>query len=337
MRVLVTGGAGYIGSHFVVELIVAGHEVVVLDNFSNSSPESIARVSSLTGYVPVVVNGDVCDYALLDRIFSDYEIDKVVHFAGLKAVGESVCDPIRYYENNVVGSLVLLRAMAKANVFNIVFSSSATVYGEPEEVPIPESFSGTPNSPYGRSKLSVENMLRDLAASDNRWAIAILRYFNPIGAHESGCIGEDPHGVPNNLLPYLSQVAIGRLDKLSVYGNDYPTVDGSGVRDYVHVVDLGKGHLAALNYLSNVRGVYVWNLGTGVGYSVFQVIRAFEIVIGRNIPVEIRARRSGDIAAYWADTTKAEMDLGWVAELGLERMVEDTWRWQVNNPNGYAR
>lgn len=338
MKVLITGGAGYVGSHFILELLVAGHEVVILDNFSNSSPESIVRVGTLSGKVPAFIRGDICDSALLDRIFLEHRIDKVVHFAGLKAVGESVSSPIRYYENNVIGSLVLFRAMSKANVFNIVFSSSATVYGEPEQMPISEAAPvGSPNSPYGRSKLIVENVLRDMAVSDNRWAIAILRYFNPIGAHESGFIGEDPNGVPNNLLPYLSQVAVGKLDALSIYGDDYPTVDGSGVRDYVHVVDLVKGHVAALNYLDGSVGFHVWNLGSGVGYSVFQVVKAFETVIGRSILLEIKPRRSGDIAICWADTTKAKMELGWIATLGLERMVEDTWRWQINNPNGYKR
>lgn len=338
MKVLVTGGAGYIGSHFVLELLVLGYEVLVLENYSNSSPEAIERVSKLSGKVPTIVVGDIRDPILLERVFLENKIDKVVHFAGLKAVGESVCDPIRYYENNVLGSLTLFRAMSKANVFDIVFSSSATVYGEPKKMPVSESSSsGEGSNPYGRSKSVVESILKDMAASDSRWAIAILRYFNPIGAHESGRIGEDPNGIPNNLLPYLSQVAIGKLDRLSIYGDDYPTSDGSGVRDYVHVVDLVKGHLAALNYLNSNLGCHIWNLGSGVGYSVFQVVKAFESVVGRSISLEVKPRRPGDIAICWADTTKARMDLGWIAEFGLERMVEDTWRWQVNNPDGYKR
>ncbi len=337
MRVLVTGGAGYIGSHFVLELLISGYDVVVLDNLSNSAQTAVERVGLLSGKEPVFIEGDVRDAQLLDRIFSEYAIDKVAHFAGLKAVGQSVCDPILYYDNNVYGSMVLLKAMEKANVFCLIFSSSATVYGDPKENPIIESsFANSPNNPYGRSKLFVENILADIAVSDPRWSIAVLRYFNPIGAHKSGLIGEAPNGTPNNLLPYLSQVAIGKLSELSVYGDDYPTPDGTGVRDYIHVVDLVRGHLAALGYLDSHAGKHVWNLGTGVGYSVLQVVRAFEKVSGKKIPIKIMPRRLGDIAACWADTTKAEVELSWCAEYGLEKMVEDTWRWQLNSPNGYG-
>ncbi|SCW62867.1 MULTISPECIES: UDP-glucose 4-epimerase GalE [unclassified Pseudomonas] len=336
MRVLVTGGTGYIGSHFVLELLLSGYDVVVLDNLSNSVQAVIERVCLLSGKEPIFIEGDVRDAQLLDQIFSEYAIDKVAHFAGLKAVGQSVCDPILYYDNNVYGSIVLFKAMAKANVFCLVFSSSATVYGDPKENPIIESsFANSPSNPYGRSKLFVENILADVAVSDPRWSIAILRYFNPIGAHESGLIGEAPNGTPNNLLPYLSQVAVGKLSELSVYGDDYLTPDGTGVRDYIHVVDLVRGHLAALVYLDGHVGKHVWNLGTGVGYSVMQVVRAFEKVCGKTIPIKIMPRRLGDIAACWADTTKAEVELSWRAEYGLEKMVEDTWRWQLNSPDGY--
>lgn len=336
MKVLVTGGAGYIGSHFALELLNAGYDVVVLDNLSNSSIGSIEAVKKISGKELLFVKGDVRDSALLDRLFAEHAIESVVHFAGLKAVGESVSDPILYYDNNVVGSLALLRAMFKADVFSFVFSSSATVYGDPQLMPMSEtSFCSAPSNPYGRSKLYVETILKDLAASDERWSIALLRYFNPIGAHESGALGEDPNGIPNNLLPYLSRVAAGQLEVLSVYGDDYKTIDGTGVRDYVHVVDLVKGHVAALNYLTCHSGVYAWNLGAGSGYSVLQVVKTFEEVVGKKIPIQIKPRRAGDIAASWADINKAKTELGWVAERGLQQMIEDTWRWQTNNQSGY--
>ena len=335
-KILVTGGAGYIGSHTTLMLLEAGYEVVVLDNLSNSSVKSLYRVGELAGFEPIFIHGDVRDYALLQRLFAEHSIGTVIHFAGLKAVGESVERPLDYYDNNVTGSQVLLRAMAGAGVFNIVFSSSATVYGDPVEVPISESCPlGASMNPYGRSKVFVENILCDLGASDSRWSIAILRYFNPVGAHESGMIGENPNGVPNNLLPYISQVAVGKLPKLAVYGDDYPTADGTGVRDYIHVMDLAKGHLSALQAMENSDGIKVWNLGTGQGYSVLEVIAAFEVVIGKRIPYQIVPRRVGDIAICYADPSKAERELGWKAARGLPEMMSDVWRWQQMNPNGY--
>lgn len=333
--ILVTGGAGYIGSHAVVELLEAGHQVLVLDNLGNSKQESLRRIERLTGKACVFVEGDVRDQTLLEALFSRYPISAVLHFAGLKAVGESVSQPLRYYDNNLGGTLALCRAMAAAGVFRLVFSSSATVYGEPEQMPIAESCpTGMPTNPYGRSKLMVEQVLADMAAADERWSVAILRYFNPVGAHASGMIGEDPKGIPNNLLPYISQVAIGKLSELAVFGNDYPTPDGTGVRDYIHVVDLVKGHLAALDYLARAQGVHVWNLGTGVGYSVLQMIRAFEQASGCPIPFKVVPRRAGDIAQCWSDPDKARRELGWRAQLSLQDMMADTWRWQLNNPNG---
>jgi UDP-glucose 4-epimerase len=337
MTLLVTGGAGYIGSHTVLELLAAGRDVLVLDNLCNSSRESLRRVAELAGREPAFVQGDVRDRALLDRIFSDTPIEGVVHFAGLKAVGESVREPLRYYDTNVAGSLALAGSMAAAGVRRLVFSSSATVYGDPARVPIDETCpKGTPANPYGASKLMTERILQDLARSDPRWSIALLRYFNPVGAHPSGRIGEDPQGIPNNLLPYIAQVAVGRLERLSVFGGDYPTADGTGVRDYIHVVDLAQGHLAALDYLDAHPGAHVWNLGTGAGYSVLDMIRAFEAASSRPIPYTIAPRRAGDIAACWADPDKARRELGWQARLGLPRMMEDTWRWQSRNPRGYA-
>jgi UDP-glucose 4-epimerase len=335
-KILVTGGAGYIGSHTTLALLEAGYEVVVLDNLCNSSAESLRRVEKLAGKAVKLVEGDIRDAALLDSLFADHQIGAVLHFAGLKAVGESVQQPLRYYENNVAGSVTLCQAMARAGVFNLVFSSSATVYGEPAQMPIREDFpTGVPTNPYGRSKLMVEELLRDLALSEPRWSIAVLRYFNPVGAHDSGLIGEDPNGIPNNLVPYISQVAIGRLAQLSVFGNDYPTVDGTGVRDYIHVVDLAAGHLKALQAISSRQGVHVWNLGTGVGYSVLQMVSAFEQASGRPVPYQISPRRPGDIAECWADPGKAAQELGWRATRDLQAMMRDTWRWQSANPQGY--
>ncbi|WP_325985272.1 UDP-glucose 4-epimerase GalE [Pseudomonas protegens] len=336
MRFLITGGAGYIGSHTLLELLQAGHEAVVLDNLCNSSMLSLQRVQQITGVAPVFVQGDVCDRAVLDRIFTQYEIDGVLHFAGLKAVGESVKQPLSYYQNNVSGSITLCQAMATASVYRLVFSSSATVYGDPVQIPLVESSPlGTPTNPYGTSKLMVEKMLQDMATADPRWSVALLRYFNPVGAHQSGLMGEDPNGLPENLLPYISRVAVGKLERLSIYGNDYPTPDGTGVRDYIHVVDLAKGHIAAVNYISQHTGINAWNLGTGVGYSVLEMIRAFEDASGCTIPYTLSPRRQGDIAQCWSDPSKALHDLGWKAERGLKEMMEDTWRWQSNNPDGY--
>lgn len=336
VHVLVTGGAGYIGSHTTLCLLQAGYSVVVLDNLCNSSREALRRVAQICGRTPAFVQGDVRDGELVEQVLHEYQVSAVLHFAGLKAVGESVREPLRYYDNNVAGSVALCRAMARVGVFRLVFSSSATVYGEPDTVPYREDFSaGIPTNPYGRSKLMVEELLRDLANSDERWAMALLRYFNPVGAHESGLIGEDPNGIPNNLLPYISQVAIGRLAQLSVFGGDYPTPDGTGVRDYIHVMDLAEGHLKALQALHSHRGAKVWNLGTGQGYSVLEVIRAFEKASGREVPYQVVERRPGDIAACWADTELAARELAWRAERGLDRMMQDAWRWQEKNPQGY--
>jgi len=334
--ILVTGGCGYIGSHTVLSLLEKGCDVIILDNLKNSHPEVINRIEKLGGKRPDFIEGDIRDKSLLDKIFSSHSISSVVHFAGLKAVGESHIKPLHYYENNVVGSLNLLRAMEQAGVFKLVFSSSATVYGEPLELPINEAHpTSNPASPYGRSKLMVEEILQDLASSDDNWKIAILRYFNPIGAHASGLIGENPNGVPNNLLPYISQVAIGKLKELSIFGNDYPTKDGTGIRDYIHVCDLAEGHSKALDALESTTGVSIWNLGTGNGYSVLEIVQAFEAACGINIPYIIRTRRPGDIAACWADPSKASDELGWKAKLMLSDMMKDTWRWQSLNPNGF--
>jgi UDP-glucose 4-epimerase len=334
--ILVTGGAGYIGSHTVVELLNAGHEVVVLDNLSNSSSESLHRVQKITGIAPTFIHGDIRDNALLHRVFSGHEISAVLHFAGLKAVGESVAKPHLYYDNNVVGTLNLLQVMAAHGVKKMVFSSSATVYGDPASVPIRESFpTGATTNPYGTSKYMVERILADICAADPDWSVSVLRYFNPDGAHESGLIGEDPNDIPNNLVPYISQVAIGKLAQLSVYGNDYATPDGTGVRDYIHVVDLALGHLAALQKLARQRGFEAVNLGTGVGYSVLDMVRAFEAVTGVPVPYQILARRPGDIASCYADPAYALQSLGWQAQRTLQQMMADTWRWQSRNPNGY--
>lgn len=339
MNYLITGGAGYIGSHTVLELLQSqGGQVVVLDNLHNSSVESLRRVERITGCIPLFVRGDTRDRALLDHLFSEHAIDAVVHFAGLKSVGESVKHPMAYYESNVSGSVTLCQAMAAAGVFRLMFSSSATVYGSPTTIPLTEaSHLGELTNPYGRSKLMVEQILSDLAKSDPRWSIGLLRYFNPVGAHSSGLIGEDPQGIPNNLVPYINQVAVGRRTELMVHGNDYPTPDGTGVRDYIHVVDLAKGHLAALDFLARNRGEHVWNLGTGVGYSVLDIIRAFEQVSGKKIPYRIGPRRPGDIAECWSSPEKAKMELGWQAERGLKEMMADAWRWQENNPDGYEK
>ncbi len=338
MTVLVTGGAGFIGSHTVVELQKNGHEVVIIDNLCNSCAEALARVKQITGKDCVFYEGDVCDRALVESIFSRHKIDWVIHFAGLKAVGESVRKPLEYYSNNLVSTLVLLDVMRAHGVKNFVFSSSATVYGTPERLPLDETcaIGGTTN-PYGTSKLMQENILRDVFVSDESWNIVLLRYFNPIGAHESGLIGEDPKGIPNNLMPYVAQVASGKLKRIGVFGNDYPTPDGTGVRDYIHVVDLARGHVAAIEKLNGKSGVHTYNLGTGNGYSVLQIIKAFEKACGKTLPFEILPRRAGDIAACYASSEKAYKELGWRAEYGLEQMCVDQWRWQSNNPNGYQK
>lgn len=335
-RILVTGGAGYIGSHTTLALLQAGFEVVVLDNLCNSSAKSLERVTEIAGRAPTFICGDVRDRAQLDRLFAEHPISAVLHFAGLKAVGESVADPLRYYDVNVCGAVTLCQAMQAAGVFSLVFSSSATVYGDPTRVPIDEDQPvGQPANPYGRSKLMVEQVLADLAAANGAWRVALLRYFNPVGAHESGRIGEDPSGIPNNLLPYIAQVAVGKLAELTVFGDDYPTPDGTGVRDYIHVVDLADGHLRALQALHARPGVHVWNLGTGTGTSVLQMLQAFEQASGRMVPYRIAPRRAGDVATCYANPAKAERELGWKATRGLEQMMADTWRWQSRNPRGY--
>ncbi|GLP96941.1 UDP-glucose 4-epimerase GalE [Paraferrimonas sedimenticola] len=336
MAILVTGGAGYIGSHTLVELLDINRDVVVLDNLCNASPEALKRVEQITGKPVTFIEGDVRDRAVLDDIFGQYNIDSVIHFAGLKAVGESVAQPVRYYQNNVAGTLVLCEAMAQANCFNLVFSSSATVYGNPTELPLTENSPTGATNPYGQSKLMVELMLRDLAKSDERWNIALLRYFNPVGAHHSGLIGEDPNDIPNNLMPYITQVAVGKLEKLSVFGDDYDTKDGTGVRDYIHVVDLALGHLKALDKLEQNPGLVTYNLGTGNGYSVLEMVAAFEKASGRDVPYQIGPRRPGDIAACYAQVTLAEQELGWTAQKSLDDMTQDSWRWQSQNPKGYA-
>ncbi|MGL5500088.1 MAG: UDP-glucose 4-epimerase GalE [Plesiomonas shigelloides] len=335
MAILVTGGAGYIGSHTVLELLNSGNDVVVIDNLCNSSRESLRRVEALTGRSVTFYEADVCDRSALQTIFAQHAIDAVIHFAGLKAVGESTQIPLKYYQNNIAATLVLCEEMERAGVFRLVFSSSATVYGDPHSVPIQEHFPTSATNPYGRSKLMVEEMLRDIVAADPRWSVVLLRYFNPVGAHISGQIGEDPNGIPNNLLPYIAQVAIGRLKQLSVFGNDYPTPDGTGVRDYIHVVDLSLGHLKALQYIADRHGVFTFNLGTGQGYSVLEMVKAFEQASGRAVPYQVVARRPGDIAVCYAEPDLAAQELGWRAERGLPEMMADTWRWQSQNPNGY--
>lgn len=333
--ILVTGGAGYIGSHTVVQLIAAGHDLLILDNFSNSSPKVLDRIFAISGCRPQVIEGDIRDPVLLKRIFSEYPIDAVIHFAGLKAVGESVAQPIRYFDNNVVGSLRLFEAMAEANIKTLVFSSSATVYGDPHAVPICEDFPLQATNPYGRTKLQIEEMLHDISRADPAWRIALLRYFNPVGAHPSGLIGEDPQGIPNNLMPYVTQVAVGRRAELGVFGNDYPTPDGTGVRDYIHVVDLARGHLAALDALVKAEELITVNLGTGRGYSVLDVVSAFERASGKPVPYQILPRRAGDVASCFADPAVAFERLGWRAEFDLDDMCRDSWRWQEGNPEGY--
>ena len=338
MKILVTGGAGFIGSHTCLELLNADHDVVVVDNLCNSSDESLKRIEEITDKTLEFHNVDICDKAALDSVFKNSgPFDSVIHFAALKAVGESTQIPLKYYNNNINGTITLCDVMAANNCRNIVFSSSATVYGEPHAMPIKEDFP-TPGAtnPYGWTKLMMEQIFRDVHKSDPSWNIVILRYFNPIGAHESGLIGEDPTGIPNNLLPFVAQVAVGRRESLSVFGDDYPTVDGTGVRDYIHVVDLAIGHLRAIEKLESDPGLAIYNLGTGNGYSVLQVVKAFEKASGKQVPYELKPRRPGDIAECWADPSKALAELNWKAERDLNKMCEDAWRWQSNNPNGFA-
>lgn len=335
-NILVTGGAGYIGSHTVVELLESGYGVVVVDNLSNSNKESMNRVKKITGKSPVFYEADVRDRAAMEKIFTENKIDYVIHFAGLKAVGESCVKPIEYYDNNLYGTLVLLEVMREHGCKKIVFSSSATVYGTPEKLPLDESCrTGGTTNPYGTSKYFQEIMLNDVYKADNEWTVVLLRYFNPVGAHPSGLIGEDPRGIPNNLTPYIAKVAIGELKEVGVFGNDYDTPDGTGVRDYIHVVDLAKGHVAAISKIKD-SGVYTYNLGTGVGYSVLDVIHAYEKVCGHAIPYAIKPRRAGDIAACYADASKAEKELGWKAQYGIDEMCASSWNWQSNNPKGYG-
>ena len=333
---LVTGGAGYIGSHVVLELLRQGWKVVVVDNFCNSFPESLCRVAKLAGVNPEVVEGDIRDESLLQQIFSDYKIEGVLHFAGLKAVGESVENPLEYFDSNVGGTLVLLSAMKSAGVKRLVFSSSATVYGEPESVPISESHgTGNPSNPYGRTKLHIEQILADLVRADPEWAIAILRYFNPIGADVSGEIGEDPQGVPNNLLPYVAQVAVGQREELQIFGNDYATKDGTCIRDYIHVSDLASGHVCAYRKLEQESGLVTYNLGTGRGYTVLDIVNSFERVTGVRIPYQVVSRREGDLPELWSDPSKAKNELNWVASRNLDEMLIDVWNWQSKNPEGF--
>lgn len=327
-KILVTGGAGYIGSHTVLELLQKGYEVVILDNLSNSRVEVVDALRSITGKLPEFVAGDIRDTSLLDRLFSQHKFNSVLHFAGLKSVEESVREPLSYYDNNVGGTLALLSAMQKHGVKKLVFSSSATVYGDPTTVPIPETATVAPVNPYGHNKAMVEQILHDLSYSDKTWSVAVLRYFNPVGAHTSGMIGENPVGIPNNLMPYIAQVAKGLRDSLSVYGNDYPTADGTGVRDYIHVTDLALGHLSALDKIQNSTNVHVYNLGTGKGHSVMEVLQTFKRVTGMSIPFQYAPRRVGDAACSYADPSKARLELGWAAEKTLDDMCADTWRWQ---------
>lgn len=335
-NILVTGGAGYIGSHTVVELLESGYGVVVVDNLSNSNKESMNRVKKITGKSPVFYEADVRDRAAMEKIFTENKIDYVIHFAGLKAVGESCVKPIEYYDNNLYGTLVLLEVMREHGCKKIVFSSSATVYGTPEKLPLDESCrTGGTTNPYGTSKYFQEIMLNDVYKADNEWTVVLLRYFNPVGAHPSGLIGEDPRGIPNNLTPYIAKVAIGELKEVGVFGNDYDTPDGTGVRDYIHVVDLAKGHVAAISKIKD-SGVYTYNLGTGVGYSVLDVIHAYEKACGHAIPYAIKPRRAGDIAACYADASKAEKELVWKAQYGIDEMCASSWNWQSNNPKGYG-
>ena len=335
MKILVTGGAGYIGSHTCVELLNAGYEIVVLDNLSNSCEKSLDVVKEITGKDFPFYNVDLLDYDATSKVFDENKIDGVIHFAGLKAVGESVRIPIRYYHNNITGTLNLIDIMEKHEVYNIVFSSSATVYGKPETVPITEDFPLSTTNPYGSTKLMLENILRDVFVSNDKWSVTLLRYFNPIGAHKSGKMGEDPKGIPNNLLPYVAQVAVGKLEYVHVFGSDYDTKDGTGVRDYIHVVDLALGHLKSIEKNSGKPGVYTYNLGTGNGYSVLEIVKAFSEACGKELPYKLEPRRPGDISECFADPKKAREELGWEAKRGIAEMCEDAWRWQSNNPNGY--
>jgi UDP-glucose 4-epimerase len=335
MHILVTGGAGYIGSHTAVQLLNAGYEVTVVDNLSNSSEESLNRVKKITGKDLKFYKADMVDKKALKAVFEENKFDAVIHFAGLKAVGESVSFPLSYYHNNLLSTINLCELMSEFGVKKLVFSSSATVYGKPQSVPIREDFPLSCTNPYGRTKLMIEEILRDLAVADPEWSIAILRYFNPVGAHESGLIGEDPQGIPNNLMPYITQVAVGKRELIHVFGNDYDTHDGTGVRDYIHVVDLADGHLRALEKISEKSGVVTYNLGTGTGYSVLDMIKAFGKACGRELPYQIEARRPGDIDACFADPKKAKQEIGFVAKKTLEDMCKDSWRWQQQNPNGY--
>lgn len=337
MEILVTGGAGFIGSHTCVELLNEGYDIIVVDNFSNSKPESLERVCEITGKTIKVYQVDLLNRDLLEKVFIEYKIDAVIHFAGLKAVGESVDYPLKYFKNNITATIILCELMQKYRVKNLVFSSSATVYGTPESVPISEDFPLQALNPYGRTKLIIEEMLQDLYLSDTEWSISILRYFNPIGAHESGEIGEDPSGIPNNLMPYITKVAVGELNKLQVFGKDYATVDGTGVRDYIHVVDLAQGHVLALDKTLKASGVNTYNLGTGKGHSVLEVLAAFESITGVSIPFEIAKPRPGDAAVCYADPTKAEKELEWTAKKNISDMCRDSWRWQSRNPNGYKK
>jgi UDP-glucose 4-epimerase len=336
MSILVTGGAGFIGSHTCLRLLEDGHQIVVVDNFSNSQIESVRRVKQISGIDYALIQGDIRDEALMRSVFQQYNITAVIHFAGLNAVGESNEHPLKYYDNNVLGTVMLLQIMAEFAVKTIVFSSSATVYGDPASLPIKEGFALSATNPYGRSKLMIEDILRDLHQSDTEWRIAILRYFNPIGAHVSGLIGENPNGIPNNLLPYVTKVAIGHLPALRIFGNDYPTQDGTGVRDYIHVMDLADGHLQALNYLFKHQGLVAVNLGTGKGYSVLEVVDTFSKVANKNIPFEFWPRRQGDVAVNYADPQLAKDLFGWVAQRDLLQMCQDAWRWQSKNPNGFS-
>ncbi|EGQ7997268.1 UDP-glucose 4-epimerase GalE [Vibrio vulnificus] len=335
MNILVTGGSGYIGSHTCIQMIEAGMTPIILDNLYNSKLLVLDRIEQVTGVRPTFYQGDIRDSEILQHVFAQHDIQSVIHFAGLKAVGESVEKPLMYYDNNVSGTLNLVREMDKAGVKSLIFSSSATVYGDPASVPIREDFPTSATNPYGRSKLMVEECLTDFHKANPDWSITLLRYFNPVGAHESGLLGEDPQGIPNNLLPFVAQVAVGRREKLGVFGDDYPTPDGTGVRDYIHVIDLADGHLAALNKVGQQAGLHIFNLGTGQGNSVLEMVAAFEKAAQRPIPYEIKPRRAGDIAECWADPAYAEQVLGWKATRSLETMVVDTWRWQSNNPNGY--
>ena len=335
MAVLVTGGAGYIGSHTVVQLLEDNREVVIVDDLSNSSPKVIDRIEAITGKRPKFYEVNILDEEKMEEIFKENEIDSVIHFAGFKAVGESVAKPLAYYTNNLTTTLIVLNLMKKYGVRNFVFSSSATVYGDPHTCPILETFPLSVTNPYGRTKLMIEEMLVDICKADKELNVALLRYFNPVGAHESGTIGEEPNGIPNNLMPYITKVAVGKLEKLSVFGDDYNTPDGTGVRDYIHVVDLANGHLKALTKLETNPGLVIYNLGTGKGYSVLDMVKAFSKACGKDIPYVIAPRRPGDVAMCYADATKAKEELGWEAKYDLDRMCADSWRWQSNNPNGY--